>query len=234
MAVFSIQRPQFPNVPTSLTRPQASQPFDADAAVRFLAKVKGWKPSGEGGAWGAPRISHDPPPPALLQKVAAVMSTAVAKYDILTFIKRQHRSKNPPPQPSQPQQRGPVETAACEAASKPASAAARADGGEGPSGAAAVATGWMPTATYAPPYGSTPYSMQFSPSMIEVTSSPRVVTGTTTTTSKISHGLELRLRAHLSHLGCKKLRRRNVSEGVGWTLLDLVAKDWELRLQRVG
>ncbi|GLI70030.1 hypothetical protein VaNZ11_014766 [Volvox africanus] len=46
-----------------------------------------------------------------------------------------------------------------------------------------------------------------------------------------SRGLEVRLRVHLRKLKIKSLRRCNLSEGVGWTLLDLAEKDRDVRLQ---
>ncbi|GIL87516.1 hypothetical protein Vretifemale_15556 [Volvox reticuliferus] len=46
-----------------------------------------------------------------------------------------------------------------------------------------------------------------------------------------SRALEVRLRAHLQKLNVRSLRRCNLSEGVGWTLLDLAEKDRDVRLQ---
>ncbi|GLI69893.1 hypothetical protein VaNZ11_014546 [Volvox africanus] len=85
----------------------ASQPFEVDSAIHFLARVKGWRPASNGVSTAAAGAEEarglDELPRSLVHKVAAVMEGAISKYNLLGFIECQHRNK-PRPRPRQQQQ----------------------------------------------------------------------------------------------------------------------------------
>ncbi|KAG2489167.1 hypothetical protein HYH03_012393 [Edaphochlamys debaryana] len=206
-------------------------PLDWAEAVRFIATANAAPP-------GSPPAAPPPLAPALLERVASSMRAAAGKYDLPRFVEKQTRLPGAAGAGAPPLPVGPAATSAGAAAAPAPAPAAAALALRAPASSAGGGGG----AAGAPGSPGGLSALQAAAGRIR---------GAAVITKRGGGGggggaaagggpgaglagLEQRLRTHLKRLGkpVTTLRRRNLREGLGWSLLDLVVLDRDCRLQR--